>query len=136
MNYINEAEYSIRLVRDVELKYTQSGKAVGNVSGAVTVRNYKDTEGNWQTETAFLDFEIWDSGAERFAERFQKGNSVLVKCTTKQDRWETAEGQKRSKVIFRINSFFALDENRSRPEPQTEAAGVANGEPTEDDIPF
>lgn len=53
----------------------------------------------------FLDFEVWDTAAELIAEHFDKGQPIyVVDATPRQQTWET-EGQKRSKIVFRLNKF-------------------------------
>jgi single-strand DNA-binding protein len=64
---------------DPELRYTPDGKAVTNLSVAVTRAwpdQSKDT--GWAEETVWFRVDCWDQLAERVAERAKKGDAVLV----------------------------------------------------------
>lgn len=63
-----------------------------------------DSEGNCIKDPNFLDFECWDSGAEFIYNNCRKGDQIYVESSPKQENWEK-DGQKRSKIVFRINSF-------------------------------
>ena len=52
-------------------------------------------------------FDIAYNGASRIAEfgpLLKKGAFVKVKGAIRQDRWETADGSKRSKIVFSVTS--------------------------------
>jgi single-strand DNA-binding protein len=85
------------MTRDIELKYTPNGTAVGEFSLAV---NERKKEGNqWVNgDSSFFDVTVWDQMAENCAESFGKGSRVIVFGTLKQESWETKDGQKRSKI--------------------------------------
>lgn len=76
------------LTRDIELKYTQSGKAVANFTLAVADRFNKEN-------TYFLDCVVWEKKAELCAEYLSKGKKagIVGRLTTR--TYETQEGQKR-----------------------------------------
>ena len=82
--------------RDLELRYLQSGMAVGDLGLAVNDRR-KDASGNWVDETTFVDITLWARTAEIAAEYAKKGTPVLIEGRLKMDTWET-DGQKRSKL--------------------------------------
>lgn len=91
-----------RLTRDIELHYTQSGKAIGK--GAVAVnKKYGDKE-----KTAFIDFNVWEKQAEVLAEYSKKGSKLLLKGRLEQDTWEK-DGKKFSKVFMVVEDFQFLD---------------------------
>src|SRR5688572_9185120 len=71
--------------------------------------------------TDFFEFEAWDRGGEVIAEHFHKGQPILVHCTPRNDRWEDAEGKKRSKVYFRVDRFEFLPFNA----PKKDTVNVA-----------
>lgn len=84
------------LTRDPDLKYTPAGKAVANFSLAVN-RRYKVND-EWNEETDFFDIVVFGKQAENCTEYLKKGRPVLVDGSLQQRRWETDEGQKRSKI--------------------------------------
>ena len=92
------------LVRDPELREIAGGKKVLNFSIAVN-RRFKRENGSAK-ETAFLDCEAWDTGAEMIAKYFKKGSPIIIHASVKQETWDDKEsGQKRSKLRFRVNQF-------------------------------
>ena len=94
-----------RLTRDPEIRYTQSGKAVANLSLAVGRRFNKD-------ETDFFDCTAWGKTAEIAAEYLRKGNQVGVTGNLRQNRFEV-EGQKRSKVEVTIEQLEFLESKKA-----------------------
>jgi single-strand DNA-binding protein len=84
------------LTRDPELRYTPNGSAVASFSIAVNRRYKVDNEK--REETSFFDIVFFGKPAEIIAEYMKKGRPILVEGRLQQRRWETDEGQKRSKV--------------------------------------
>jgi single-strand DNA-binding protein len=84
------------LVRDVELRYTPNGKAVCDISVAVNDR--KKVDGEWVEDTTFVDVTLWARNAEVAAEYLGKGSLVFIDGRLKLDKWESQEGDKRSKL--------------------------------------
>ncbi len=141
---MNECHFLGRLAQDPEVKYLQNGTAVTNFSVAVS-RKYKTREGQPAEEVCFVPCEAWAKGAETIGEYFSKGDPIIVHCSVKQEQWET-DGQKRSKLVFRVNKFEFVPGNKKRQDgpasEEHEPAGVSSGAPTggggggDDEIPF
>jgi single-strand DNA-binding protein len=99
------------LTRDPELRYTPNGTAVAKFSIAVN-RKYKENE-----ETSFFDIVYFGKPAEIIAEYMKKGRPLLVEGRLQQNRWETDDGQKRSKIEVVGENFQFLggrDQDSSR----------------------
>lgn len=96
MSSMNKVIMMGNLCHDPELKYTQSGTAVCDMSIAL---NYTSGKGEQKKEeVSFIDLTAFSKTAETAAEYLKKGRQVIVEGRLQQDRWETPEGQKRSKV--------------------------------------
>lgn len=133
------------LTRDPELKYLPSGMAVTNLGLAVN-RTWTDREsGEKREEVCFVDLEAWGRTAETMNEYLQKGRTVFIEGRLRQQRWETDDGQNRSKHVVVIDSFQFVGGRQdgseqgghsqpsdTAPQPSASDAGPA----TEDDIPF
>lgn len=138
---MNNCVFLGRLTRDPELKYIPSGTAVVNFSLAIN-RRFKKSDGSSENEVAYIDCEAWDSGAETLNEHFQKGDPILIEASLKQDRWETENGEKRSKLKFRVNRFHFMpngqktDEDQDEPQDTPVGAGATDSKSNDDDIPF
>lgn len=136
---MNSCNFIGNLTRDVELRYTASGKAVARFSLAVNCGAYKKDD-EWVNEVVFLEFEAWDTGAERLAEHAKKGTKLAVESSIKPDNWEK-DGQKITRQKFRCNRFDILsgkvakeDSVSASDSPSTEEPVVKSG--NENDIPF
>jgi single-strand DNA-binding protein len=80
------------LTRDVRLDYTPSGLAKAEFGVAESFKT-KDRE----EETSYFDVVCFGDMAESAAQCLNKGTRVVVIGKMKQRRWETPEGDKRSK---------------------------------------
>lgn len=139
---MNECHFLGRLAQDPEVKYLQNGTAVTNFSVAVS-RKYKTSDGKKAEEVCFVPCEAWAKGAETISEYFSKGDPIIVHCSVKQETWET-DGQKRSKLVFRVNKFEFVPGNSKQNRDadggeETVAAGASTGASSgggDDEIPF
>jgi len=83
------------LTRDPEIRYTPQGTSVCNFSLAVN-RKYKQGE-EIKKEVTYIDIVTFGKQAETCGQYLNKGSGVLVEGRLQERRWETEEGQKRSK---------------------------------------
>jgi single stranded DNA-binding protein len=82
------------LVDDPELRFTQNGTAVANITIANTPTFMKD--GEWvEGETTFVRANIWGKMAENVAESFHKGQHVIAYGRIAQRTYEDREGETR-----------------------------------------
>lgn len=117
------------LVRDPELNETASGVSVLNFTIAVNER-YKKTDGTVEQKASFFDCEAWDTGAKLIADKFHKGDPILVHGKLRTNSWETKEGEKRSKVTIRVSNFEFLPRSK-----RVEDAVDNTTKATENDFP-
>ena len=115
------------LVRDVELKKTQSGNSVAVFTVAVGSR-YKAKDGSVKEEVAFIDVESWGKQAEVIAEYFNRGSQILIDGRLKQDSWEK-DGQKHTKLKVSLESFSFVGSPKKESEEKS-----SNKE--DDEIPY
>ena len=104
------------LVRDIELRYTNSKLAVCQNAIAVNERR-KNAAGEWVDETSFVDVTFFGRTAEVVAEYLGKGSPIFVEGRRKQDTWEK-DGQKRSKlyvIVDRMQLIGARGEGKGTP---------------------
>jgi single-strand DNA-binding protein len=86
-----------RLTKEPELKYTSSGASVCNLSIANNERWSQD--GEKKEATHYLDLSVWGKVGENCNTYLVKGQKIRVTGTLRQQRWETPEGEKRSKLV-------------------------------------
>ena len=77
-----------RLVRDPELRKTENGKNVTNITLAVP-RSYKNPNGEYDTD--FIDCVLWSTVAKSTTEYCKKGDLLGVKGRIQTRRIETED---------------------------------------------
>src|SRR6187551_1658316 len=113
------------LGRDPEMRYTPSGQAVTQFTVA-TNRNYRDQQGEWQSETEWFRVVVWGQQAERTAERLRKGNKVYVEGRIQTRQWEDQSGAKRyttELIANQVSSLERRDRDEDAPFPDDRPAG-------------
>jgi single-strand DNA-binding protein len=86
------------VTRDPELRFTPSGQATTTFGLAVNRRWQNRQTQEWEEATSFIDIVCWRELAENASESIKRGSRVIVTGRLDQRSWETAEGDKRSKV--------------------------------------
>jgi single-strand DNA-binding protein len=115
------------LVRDIELRYTNSRMAVCQNAIAVNDRR-KNASGEWIDETSFVDVTFFGRTAEVVSEYLGKGSPIFVEGRLKQDTWEK-DGQKRSKlyvIVDRMQLLGGKNEGKNG-EARTQAKPASTG---------
>ena len=83
-------------------------KEVGNTKVASIVGMTVESIGTGDTKKdifSYFDFEVWDKAAEYIEKNLKKGDKFIVhSATPRQNRWEK-DGEKHSKIVFRVRSF-------------------------------
>ena len=102
----NQVTLMGNLTRDPELRTTPNGASVCGFSLALN-RSYKNSEGNWQEATDYIDIVAWGPLGERVAQYLTKGRPALVSGRLQSRSWEQ-DGQKRSKVEVVANDVTFL----------------------------
>ena len=130
---INRIIFTGRLTRDAEVRQISSGCIV--TLAVASNSSYKDKEGNWHTDTAFIDVKVFGNAADR-CQDFTKGTGVCVEGSLRQENWENKEGQKRSKLLVKADSVKRDRESASSrengPEGQQTHSGGYNDKPKKD----
>jgi len=96
------------LTRDVEIRYTPSGTAIGKV-GIATNRRFKNAQGEMQDETMFIDLTFFGRTAEIANQYLRKGSKVLVEGRLVLEQWTAQDGSKRSRHSISVESMKMLD---------------------------
>lgn len=103
---MNQVNLIGRLSKDIEVRYTQSGKAVGSGSIAVN-RRFRSANGERQAD--FINFVIWDKAAENLANFTHKGSQVRLGGEWQTRNYENNNGQKVYVNELVVNAFDLLD---------------------------
>lgn len=95
------------LTRDIEIKYTPGGSAIGSTAIA-TSRKFKAQDGTQKEEVMFIDITFFGRTAEIANQYLRKGSKVLVDGRLKLDQWTAQDGSKRSKHSVTVESLQML----------------------------
>lgn len=98
---INTVVIAGRLVRDVEVKYTNGGIPIATFSIASNRKTKKD--GLWTDEVGFFDVKLWGKQVEALRPYLVKAKKVVVSGSVVQERWEK-EGKPMSKIVIVASS--------------------------------
>ncbi len=139
MASINKVILIGNLGRDPEVKYTQSGTAVANLSVA-TNEVWTDKAGQKQERTEWHRVVVWGKQAQIVAEHLSKGKQVFVEGSLQTRSWDDREGNKRYTTEVRAVRVLMLGRPEgSRLEPEAAASEAGPEMPTEmgdEEVPF
>jgi single-strand DNA-binding protein len=105
------------LTADPESRDLPTGGIVTDLRLAVN-RTYRNREGEQTEEVSFIDCTAYGRTAEVARDYLKKGRPVFLEGRLHQDRWETNEGDKRSKLKVVVERLVLLPRR----------AGAAEGE--------
>lgn len=95
------------LTRDVELRYTQGGTALGKFGMAIN-RKYNQG-GEMKESTCFVDCTVWGKQAEILNQYTNKGAPLFLEGRLEFSTWESKDGGgKRSKLEVVVENFQLL----------------------------
>ena len=107
---LNSVNIMGNLTRDPELKYTNSGKSVCNLS--IANNRVYTKSGEKVTEVSYFDIEVWGVIAENCVKFLSKGSGIIVEGRLKQDRWDK-DGKTQSRVRIAANNIHFLPKRGS-----------------------
>ena len=113
------------LTRDIEMRYTPAGTAVGATGIAVT-RKFT-TNGEKREETCFVDISFFGRTAEIANQYLSKGSKVLVEGRLKYEQWTDQNGQNRSKHTISVENMEMLGSSAQGNYAQSGTQSYAQG---------
>ena len=141
---INNVVLVDRLVRDPELRYTPSNRAVATFSLAVN-RNFKGQNG--EREADFINCVIWQQQAENLANWAKKGALIGITGRIQTRNYENQQGQRVFVTEVVADNFQLLESRKDRDAGSSQEYGqpdfgrneTMNTNPMDissDDLPF
>lgn len=94
---LNKFDIQGRIVRDPELRFTQSDKAVCQFT-VVWNEKYKNAENK-----LYMDCVAWGKLGETINKYYKKGSMIIVSGKLYCETWETKDGTKRSRIKMTVN---------------------------------
>lgn len=102
---MNSVDLVGRLTKDIDLKYTTNGTAVGTFNLAVNNHFKKDQEDS----ADFIRCVIWRKSAENLANFTQKGSQIGVEGRIQTRNYENQQGQRVFVTEILVEKFHLLD---------------------------
>ena len=115
---MNSCNFVGRLTAEIELRRTNSGKAVASYSLAIKRPRVADT-------TDFIEFVTWEQGAEYLAKYAHKGDVVAASGTLQPRKWTDKEGNNRTAFEV-VTTSVELLSNKKNNEGSTQPAQNQN----------
>lgn len=97
------------LTRDIEMRYAQSGNAIG--ASAIAVTRRFTTNGEKREETCFIDITFYGRMAEIANQYLSKGSKILIEGRLRFEQWSDQNGQNRSKHSIQVENMEMLGGN-------------------------
>ncbi len=133
-----------RMVKDPELRYTQSGASVASFSIANN-RSYS-VGGDRKEFTSFFNCIAWGKLGETIAQYCKKGQRIAIEGRLQQRSWDDQNGNKRQTVEVVVENFQFLTAKQGHDAPGDDMPMGSGGDPgppappdnpfSDDDIPF
>lgn len=120
---MNTVQLIGRLTREVDLKFTSSGIAVGTFTLAVN-RNFTNQQG--EREADFINCVIWRKQAENFANFTRKGSQVGIEGRIQTRNYENQQGQRVYVTEIVVNQFHLLEPRSVTEQRPTESKPTNN----------
>lgn len=116
-----------RLTKDVDLRYTQTGKAVANFTVAVN-RPFKNQQG--EQEADFILCNCWGKQAENLANYMKKGSQIGVDGRIQTRSFDGQDGKKVfvTKVVADNIQFLESKSNSNSESTQQQRVNTYNNE--------
>ena len=114
---LNHSVIMGRLVRDPEIRRTNSGKAVCSFTIAC------DKPGK-DSGASFIDCVAWEKTADFINNYFLKGSAIIVEGRVESRQYETKDGQKRTVTEVVVAQAHFCEKKKE------ESDGFSKGEPT------
>ena len=119
---LNQIAIQGRLVRDPELRRTNSGKAVTSFTLACD-RDFKNQQ-TGEKEVDFLDCVAWGAAGENAARYFSKGQMAMVTGRLQIRQYTDKNGQKRRQAEILVSNVYFCGSKESSAQA---SSGAGNG---------
>lgn len=119
------------LGKDPEIRYTQSGTAVGSFSLATTERQKKNDE--WIDHTEWHNIVVWGKLAENAEKFLKKGSTVYIEGRLQTRKWQDKDGRDRytTEIVCQNMQFL----NGGRDNKRSDGGSSPSGGNDNEDFP-
>ena len=138
MSSVNKALIIGNLGQDPEIKYTQSGSPVANLSVATSERWKDKNTGEQKEQVEWHRVVIFGRLAEIAEQYLKKGSKIFVEGKLQTRDWEDSEGKKRytTEVVAREMTMLDSKGDSMESSSSTSSSSKPDNDKFEEDIPF
>lgn len=104
---MNKTILTGNLTRDIEISYTNGGKAIAK-AGIASNTYYTDTQGEKKQVTMFIDIVAYGRRAEILNQYCRKGTKLLVEGSLVLEQWTAGDGTKRQRHVVQLDAVEIL----------------------------
>ena len=122
-----------RMTKDVELRRTNSGKAVASFTLAVN-KDFKNEDGGYDAD--FIDCVAFEQKAETISKYVHKGDRFGVIGQLATRSYETKEGKKVKVTEVKVEKFDFLESKKQTDTSENTNGGFEPIEGTDEQLPF
>ena len=133
MNNLNSVIINGNLTTDCKLERGKSGVAYGGFCIAVNRSVKKGDE--WVDVPSFFEVKAFGKLFESQHPYLNKGANVTVEGSLVQERWETKEGEKRSKIVIQSDTLYLGSKKKEDGGSTTPKFESANNSEPENQMP-
>jgi len=131
---LNRAVLIGRLTKDPEVTISRREGRERAVARFTIAYNHRYRRGEeWVEEPHFFDVRAFGKLAQAVGDRYHRGDLVFVEGRLSQDRWETEEGQRRSRITIIADTVRLI---RAKGESVTVEDANGKEEADDEDIAF
>ncbi len=127
---INKTIVQGRMVRNPDMRHTQSGKAVCSFTVAWSEK-FGETENK-----LFLPCVVWDKHAEFVGKHFGKGQEIIVEGRLGSRQWTDKDGNKREIVELTVDRAHFCGPKADGVKPAAEPQQFTEIDEDDDRLPF
>ena len=137
-NGLNKVLIIGNLGADPEIKYTQAGSPVANLSVATSERWKDKNTGEQKEQVEWHRVVIFGRLAEIAEQYLKKGSKIFVEGKLQTRDWEDSEGKKRytTEVVAREMTMLDSKGDSMESSSSTGSSSKSDNDKTEEDIPF
>ena len=110
-----------RMTKDIEIRYTQNQKEVGNFDLAVN-RNYKNANGEYDTD--FFKCIAWGNLAKTIHTYTSKGSQIAIEGRVENRTYQANDGTNRYTTEIVVEGIHLIDFKKNETATTEEAIGV------------
>jgi single-strand DNA-binding protein len=111
----NKVTISGKVIKEPNFNKTNSGKSVCKINIVV------EKKIGHMKRSDFIPIAMWGKKADIAKDKIQKGDSIVVSGSIAQERWETQNQERRSRIVIQAEKFWVIpNEYHDYEEPEVD----------------